>query len=950
MVHALYTLLLWLALVPLALAGIPLMQPSAAELDAPYALSRSTLLEDPEGKLSPSQALQALRKDQRQVSGDAHIGYSRSVWWQAVQLQLPQYRQIKLMVTTPALHTLQVRVYADDYLISYLNSGFGYSLFDSSEPLPYFVMPLPQLTNQPYTVLLRYTSEASMNVPLRLVAAEALPEMVASDWLRYGLLIGALTALGLFYLIRFSSLGERRLAYLGLVALCAALHIACVYSVGRLLYDISPDLSRSLINLSLTGLMLFSSIFLVSALELSHLARRLRWALYATILTVSLGGLLLQHPRTYQVINLLLLSCGVYQLFILTQAIRRRRPYALGYLLCWSALLLMMLIPPLVRAGLIEQVPQVYSAHIYLPVIGILALGALLDKQLEEVRHALVNSQQRAIDILERYQGLFRHSGEGIFRCDEAGALVEINPSFTRLIGYTGHGDAQNLTLPALIGTSTWQALYQQLRDTGRAASISRECSLHDLDGKRHWVYLSLHQQTPFGNIDGIAVDLSERRRLEERLQNLAVRDVLTGLYNRRELENLLSEALSNLQQRRFSHLLCLDLDRFKQVNDLCGHSAGDQLLRQLAGHLRRALPAPAELARIGGDEFAALLQEPDDQTALCKAELLRNAVEDFVFTWQGRTLRLHASLGLVGLNDGVDDWEAALNWASNAAQLAKFHGRNRVQLYSPGDGDLLAHQRQLQWTIRLREAAEHNHFELFYQPVRPATDIPHGLHYEVLLRYRDPQSGEWISPANFLDAAARYGLLSSIDRWVFHNLCRWLASNPKHRSQLAQVNVNLSPESLLDCQFHQFIEEQLHTHQLPAQLFCIEITEMATLGELSVSANWIARLRELGVKVALDDFGSGFASYAYLRHLPLDILKIDGTFIRDIEADPVNQAMVRSMQQIAEQLNLETVAEFVGSAQTLACVRALGVDFVQGNFIGCAQPLEQLSDRHAGR
>src|SRR5690606_9112924 len=377
--------------------------------------------------------------------------------------------------------------------------------------------------------------------------------------------------------------------------------------------------------------------------------------------------------------------------------------------------------------------------------------------------------------------------------------------------------------------------------------------------------------------IEGIVVDLSERRALEERLQELAAHDALTGLLNRRELERLLSETLGGTARRRFSHLL-LGLDRFKQVNDLFGHSAGDQLLRQLANQLLHQMPRHAELARVGGDEFAVLLREVDDAAALEQAEHLRQAVEQFVFTWQGRPFRLHVSIGMLALSSGVRDWETALNWASSASQLAKHQGRNRVQQFNPADGALLEHQRQLQWITRLREATERGHFELFFQPVQALQSTAAGLHYEVLLRYRDPQSGEWISPAQFLDAAARYDFLGAIDRWVIQHLCTWLAANPRHLAQLAQVNVNISACSLLDSSFHQLLQDELRRHGLPPGKLCIEVTEMVALGELGVSAQWIEELRGKGLKVALDDFGSGFASYAYLRHLPLDILKIDGS------------------------------------------------------------------------
>ena len=355
----------------------------------------------------------------------------------------------------------------------------------------------------------------------------------------------------------------------------------------------------------------------------------------------------------------------------------------------------------------------------------------------------------------------------------------------------------------------------------------------------------------------------------------------------------------------------------------------------------------PAKLARIGGDEFAVLLAHLDAASAMAQAEALRACVEQFVFSWQGRPFRLFVSIGLLELNSAVSDWETALSWADNASHQAKHQGRNRVHRFNPSDGLLLEHQRQLQWITRLRAAIEHQHFELFYQPVLALQHAEDGFHYEILLRYRDPQTGGWVAPGEFLAAAERYGLLGAIDRWVIRRFFDWIGQNPQHLRQLAQVNLNLSGSSLQDNEIHALLSEQLARQQLPGAKLCIEVTEMVALGELGASAEWICNLREQGIKVALDDFGSGFASYAYLRHLPLDVLKIDGTFIRGLEHDPINQAMVSSMQQIAEQLGLKTVAEFVESQATLDCLRSLGIDYAQGYFIDRPQPLENLADHH---
>ncbi len=931
-------------------AELPRLSLSEAQLAKPVAVQRSLLLEDPAAELTAREALERIGQAGVEHQGTPRIGYSGSAWWAAFVLDAPAAARLNLIIGDPFLDDIEVWLYDRDQLIAPLYSGDTRPFLERGEPYPHFMLSLPRLGQGPHTLLLRVQSATSISLPMQLVAAEQASQLIARGWLQSGLVQGVLLSLLLFYLIKYGALREARLAYFCLTALSAVIYSAAQQGLLGLLMPFWLELPVLLVDLSGPGMLIFSTLFISTALELRLGRLRLvRDGLIAAVAAVALCSLVLgADARLYRILNALVLAVGLFQLLLVLLGIHQRRPYAIGYLLCWSAALLLMTLVPVGRMGLIALPPGFQYFSAYLPAISMLLFGALLGKQLEQVREALVSSQAQAIDHLERYQALFRSASEGIFRCSRDGQLLEANPSLARFLK-AGEGPQAlaGTAIGRLLGFDQWQHLVGQL--SPQQSSQSLECRLHDLDGQPHWVHLSLHLRPAQDCIEGIVVDLTERRALEQRLKHLAAHDSLTGLLNRRELERLLKGSLSGEGARRFSHLLCLDLDQFKQVNDLCGHSAGDQLLRQLAVHLLKNLPPRAELARLGGDEFAVLLEQADAATAEAHAERLRDAVERFVFTWQGRAFRVCASIGLLALEASIGDWETALSWADSASQQAKHQGRNRVQLFNPEDGALLEHQRQLQWLTRLREGLEHDHFELHYQAVMPLCSASAGLHYEVLLRYRDPASGELIAPGRFLPAAERYGLLGAIDCWVIRALLQWLADNPEHLAQLVQVNLNLSASSLQDEQIHRLLQDELRRHGLPPAKLCIEITEMVALGELGVSAQWLRQLREQGLKVALDDFGSGFASYAYLRHLPLDFLKIDGSFVRGLEADPINQAMVRSMQQIARQLGLRTVAEFVESQATLDCLRSLEIDYAQGYLIGRPQPLAELADQALG-
>ncbi|MET1079788.1 MAG: EAL domain-containing protein [Pseudomonas sp.] len=927
-----------------AMAELPLLDLRRLDLQHAVSVEHSRVLEDPAGSLQPALALQRLRQQGSPIEGSPRLGYSDSTWWVGFALQSAADEHLRLIIDHPFLEDLEVWLYRGDQVLAQLHSGSRLPFDARGEPYPHFMLRLPPLGEGPHSLLLRVKSHSSLNLPMQLIGGDQSTTVMARNWLQSGVVFGALLMMALFHLLKYSALRRPQLGFFCATALSVALYNAATQGIVGLLLQQWPRFPSVLADLSGSAMLIFSTLFICSALKLQE--RRLRWArnsLFTAILATALWAICGPYShRAYALLNSLILLTGLFQLSLTLAAVWLQRPFARGFLACWGGAIMLMMLVPLSRAGAIATTPTLNYLHAYLPVISVFLFGLLNGKQLERIRQALLASQQQAIGNLEQYQALFRNAGEGILRCTRGGRVLEANPSFLRLWGGESKDLLETPLQQVFLGVG-WTALSARL--SAEQPTVSGECQLHSRGGGHCWVYLSLHLRPAQDCVEGIVVDLSERRALEERLQRLAAHDSLTGLLNRRELERLLQESLG-ASHPPFSHLLYLDLDQFKQVNDLCGHSAGDQLLRQLATHLQRQLPTTqAQLARIGGDEFAVMLGALDTDAALLQAETLRQAVEQFVFTWEGRPFRLGVSIGVLALSSGVADWETALNWADSAALLAKHQGRNRVHLFNPADGALREHRRQLQWTTRLRAALEQGHFALYFQSVVPLQGPSAGQHYEVLLRYRDPQSGEWVTPGQFLGAAERYGLLGAVDRWVIHHLLQWLAANPRHQRQLAQANVNLSAGSLLDPEFHLWLRAELERYPLAPGKLCIEVTEMVALGELAVSANWIAQLRERGLKVALDDFGSGFASYAYLRHLPLDTLKIDGSFIHGLEQDPINQAMVGSMQQIATQLGLKTVAEFVESQATLDCVRQLGVDYAQGYLIDRPRPLAELAD-----
>ncbi len=431
--------------------------------------------------------------------------------------------------------------------------------------------------------------------------------------------------------------------------------------------------------------------------------------------------------------------------------------------------------------------------------------------------------------------------------------------------------------------------------------------------------------------------DVSESRELNRRLSYHASHDILTGLVNRREFENRLERALKSARARETSYALCyLDLDQFKIVNDSCGHSAGDALLGQLGALLKSKIRWRDTLARLGGDEFGVLLESCSLEEAMQTAEVLRVAIGEFKFMWDDRSFRLGVSIGVVPITAENEDVAALLSAADSACAAAKEAGRNRIHSFQENDIDLMRRRREMQWAARINNALEENRFELFRQTIQPLQEEDLGAHYEILLRMRDEQGGI-ISPELFIAAAERYGITPNIDRWVITNSFRWLVSEADERERLSLCSINLSGQSLGDEKFLPFVVDQFQVSGIDATKICFEITETAAIASYSQANRFINALKELGCKFALDDFGTGLSSFGYLKHFPVDFLKIDGSFVKEILHDPIDREMVRSINEIGHLTGKRTIAEFAENEEIITMLRGMGIDYAQG--YGVSEP-----------
>lgn len=439
--------------------------------------------------------------------------------------------------------------------------------------------------------------------------------------------------------------------------------------------------------------------------------------------------------------------------------------------------------------------------------------------------------------------------------------------------------------------------------------------------------------------------DVTQSRALSAELNWQALHDPLTGLANRRkfesEMKNLLLKAKADGSKH---HLLYLDLDQFKVVNDTCGHDAGDELLKQITGILDKKIRKSDLFSRLGGDEFGVLLESCDAEHALIVANNLRQSIDEYRFGCQTHSFKVGVSIGIAEITGSEVKASEILSAADAACYVAKETGRNRVHFHEVNSSASAAHQKEMQWISRLQVALDNDNFELYLQRIQNADTLSVASnHYEVLLRMVGDE-GEIIPPGAFLPAAERFNLIGSIDRWVVENVFKKLKSFKKRYGETGNLtlSINLSGASMADDGLFEVISQLLDETDLPAESFCFEVTETAAIANLNHAQNFLSKLRSKGCKIALDDFGSGLSSFTYLKTLPIDVIKIDGYFVKDIADDDIDKVFVESINKMGQVMGLTTIAEFVENDSIMDVLSEIGVNYAQGFGIHKPCPFEE--------
>ncbi len=586
--------------------------------------------------------------------------------------------------------------------------------------------------------------------------------------------------------------------------------------------------------------------------------------------------------------------------------------------------------------------------------IASLVFGASFVARQIKVKHNMLLQLQRNE---KRKSAIMETALDAIVTIDQDDHILEFNPSAERIFGYRREDvigkKMAELIVPKSLRQQHYQGFSRHLK-TGETSIMGTriETTAMRADGTEFPVELAItrieYENAPL--FSAYIRDITQNRQMARQLQHQASHDYLTDLLNRHSFEQALQNLLDNIDQHSQHNLLYMDLDRFKLINDSCGHAAGDELLRQLSVLFNKRIGNSDILARLGGDEFGLVLTNQTQESSLAFGKQLLEDIQSFKFYWDNKIFSIGMSIGMVSITDSSQNITNLLRLADAACYRAKEEGRNRIIFSNQYDGEFLQKQHgEINWISNIESAFEQKRFVLYQQPICHTLDAGESPVFamEILLRMIDPE-GNIITPDHFIPSAERYNLMSVIDRWVVRNTFSWLTNEDNMSCIPELTTINVSGASVVDPLFLDFILEQFQQTGLVPNAVCLEITETVAITNLSRARRFITELHNVGCKFALDDFGSGMSSYGYLKDLPVDFLKIDGQFVQEMDKDPISMAMVKSINEISQLMGKTTIAEHVANKETMTLLRSMGVQYAQGYYLAKPTPLNALSPESA--
>ncbi len=812
-----------------------------------------------------------------------------------------------------------------------------------------FKMEILSRSETTYTVYVRVEDDGHTSIPLELWQTQSYSEQSAVRLILLGAMSGGLSLLATYFLFTY------------ILRNTPARFWFCVFASGAMTTMLSaegilpalfllPSFTAELTSLSLVAT-LFAAIK-ITKIIFDPISKWWLRSHYVLLCLPVIGVFIL--PDFFQLVGIVCFSVAFILSKLLATLVYRKSidlRSASIYFLGWISLSLVgfLELENLLSTSLSTSYTAPYPFAF--TCFGVMLIGVAIISREQSVQTRWIIKQGQQIKQLQQYNDLFIHAAEGLYTALPNGALIHVNPAMCALFGYDNSDSF-------LSSKSQLSDLFSKSNDADillgelsiQQTVLGKEVKGRRADGTQFWFSISCqlqkvdNEQLHFGSL----FDITERRLHLSNLQYLNCHDQLTGLFNRRYFIELMNERIKNhtADSNKFA-LLFMDVDQFKVINDTCGHSAGDIFIKELSHVLFSVIGEKYPLARLSADQFALLIDFNNSNELRNLASTILKKVNAFEFKWDKHTFNQSMSVGIAPYDKTIPSGEELLGYADTACLISKESGRDQIHIYSEELGMHSNYKRDLFWVNEVKVALKEETFELFYQHYRPLNNIDTTNYYEILVRLRT-NDNDLIAPEYFMPSAEKSHISNKIDKQVVEQYFKWLSEHPEHLDKLGKANINLSGLSLSDDDFQFFLKNAFEKYAVPYNKICFEITETMAIIKMNDAVEFMNNFKKLGCTFALDDFGSGFSSYSYLKHLPVDFVKIDGNFIRDILHDPIDLAMVTSIKDVAEAMNIKTVAEFVETSDIMVQVGKLGVDFAQGYCIAEPAPLRYYTDYDA--
>jgi diguanylate cyclase (GGDEF)-like protein/PAS domain S-box-containing protein len=793
------------------------------------------------------------------------------------------------------------------------------------------------------TLYLQIQDDGLSVIPLELWQSEEYTAQSSIRLILLGAMSGGLSLLATYFLFTYILRNAPSRFWFCVFAVAAMTTMLSSEGILAMLFMI-PSLAAELTAVSLT-VTLFAAIK-ITRIVFEPVSRIWLRAHYVLLLFPILGIFIFND--FYQLISLLIFSCLFFVSKLIATLIYRKSldlRSAIIYFAGWVSLgivalmEMMMLLNSTGHLSFSAPYPFVFAC------LGVMLIGVAIISREMSIQTLNSRNQMQQISQLQQYNDLFQHAAEGLYTAEPNGKLIHVNPAICSLFGYA---DSKSFldSHPHLSGffASTKDADLLLGELSIQQTVLGKEVKGKRSDGSEFWFSISAQlkkvQDTTlqFGSL----FDITERRLHQINLQYLNTHDQLTGLYNRRYFLLVMNERIQEFEEKgeKFA-LVFLDVDQFKVINDTCGHSAGDVFIKELSHELYDVVSDRYPFARLSADQFGLLVTYDKEEELPKLGHKLLHKVSQFEFKWDKHLFSQSVSIGIAAYDSSIPSGEELLSYADTACLIAKENGREKIHLYSPDMSIHSSYQRDLYWVSEVKNALKEDLFELFYQHYRPLAQNEELDYYEILVRLRT-QDKDLVAPEFFMASAEKANISHNIDKFVIESYFKWLNTHSEHLETLGKANINLSGFALSDDDFRFFLLNAFEKYHIPHHKICFEITETMAIIRMKDAVDFMHEFKKLGCTFALDDFGTGFSSYSYLKNLPVDYLKIDGNFIRDILNDKIDLAMVTSIRDVAEAMKIKTVAEFVESKDIMVQIGKLGVDYAQGFAIAKPKPLSQ--------